>query len=78
MLTVSPDCVLPGNPKSCWVEFKRDMSDFETKINFFLRDNESREMIARNGRDYFDKYLTPEKHAEYFISKIKKKMGRAW
>lgn len=77
MLTVSPDCVLPGNPKSCWVEFKRNMSDFETKVNFFLRDNESREMIARNGREYFDKYLLPEKHAEYFISKIKKRMGKA-
>lgn len=75
MLTVKPDCVIPGNPENCWIEFKRDMSDFTEKVNLFLRDDELREQIAANGRKYFDEWLTPEKHAQYFIDKIHHKVG---
>lgn len=69
MLTIKPDAVLPGDPQGCWVEFKRDLSDFVEVVNFYLEHDEQRERIAAKGRRYFDKYLTPKANAEY-ICKI--------
>ncbi len=70
MLTVSPDAVLPGDPKECWIEFRRDMSDFVKVVNYYLRHNEERERIALRGREYFDKYLTPEANARWIIDRV--------
>lgn len=69
VLTIKPDAVLPGDPQGCWVEFKRDLSDFVKVVNFYLDHDEQRERIAKKGRLYFDKYLTPKANAEY-ICKI--------
>ena len=69
VLTIKPDAVLPGNPQGCWIEFKRDLSDFVKVVNFYLEHDDQRERIADKGRRYFDKYLTPKANAEY-ICKI--------
>lgn len=70
MLTVRPDAVLPGDPQGCWVEFKRDMSDFVKVVNFYLIHDEQRERIAEKGRRYFDQYLTPRANAEYICKTL--------
>jgi hypothetical protein len=42
------------------VFFETDLSDLEEKIRYYLEHDEERERIARQGREYFDRYCTPE------------------
>lgn len=70
VLTIKPDAKLVGEPKDCWVEFKRDMSDFEQIVKYYLTHDAEREKIADNGLRYFEEHLTPEAHAKYIIAKV--------
>lgn len=69
VFTCAPNYHVFGNPENCWIEFKPNFSDFKEKVNQFIKHDDLREEIAENGRDYFDRYYTPEKQAEYFIRK---------
>jgi hypothetical protein len=36
-------------------------------VDYYLKNDDVREEIAMKGRKYFDEYLTPEAHANYFL-----------
>ena len=69
MITTPPTCFLPNHPKDCWIEVKSDLSNFVDTVNYYLKHNKEREMIAENGRKYFDKQLHPRAMCEYLIQK---------
>ncbi len=74
VLSVEPNLILPGDAKSCMGTFKKDGSDFLRKAEYFIKNDDEREMIAEKGREYFDKYLTPEAHAVHFIRIMDKEL----
>jgi len=76
VLTVKPDAVLPGDPDGCWIEFKRDMSDFVDVVNYYIRHDDEREAVAQKGRTYFDEYLAPEANAGYICRIIHERITR--
>jgi len=70
-LTINPtNRVILGDPKDCWIEFKDDLSDFVEVVNYYLEHEEERERIAKNGKAYYNKYLTPKAHAQYILNTI--------
>jgi len=72
VITKKPDCLVVGNPSLCWIEY--DLKHFVRQVECYLNNAGERELIAKEGRAYFDKYLTPEAHASYFISKVSERM----
>ncbi len=74
VISVKPDCVLPGNPGSAIIPFKKDMSDFVRTVEYYLRHDEERERIAAKGREYFERFLTPKANALYVLKIISKRI----
>lgn len=74
VFTYPPDYHVFGKPEGCWIEFSRNFSSFNYAIKTYLDRDDLREEIATNGREYFDRYYTPEKQAEYFIKAARNKM----
>ena len=64
--------ILPGNPKNCWIEVERDYSDLVSKIDYYLKHDEEREIIAKNGLNYFEKWLSPKAQASYILRILEK------
>lgn len=69
-IMAEPDWILPGNPVNCWVEFKRDFSNFVEVVNHYLASQEERDEIARNGFKYYEEYLSPLGQARYVLRKV--------
>ena len=74
VLSVRPDCVLPGDPLKGIIPFKKDMSDFVRVVDHYLKDDEARERIAAAGRNYFEEFLTPKANALYILKIISKRI----
>ena len=70
--SIPPDCVLVGNPDphEIMVIVAPDLSDFDDVAEYYLTHDSERRRIAENGREYFDRYLTPRKHAEWIIDHV--------
>lgn len=66
-LRTEPTYACPGNPKNCWAEVKRDLSDLKEKIEFYLANDVAREEIAQNGKKYYDSFLSPKAQAAYIL-----------
>lgn len=64
------DFILPGNPVNCWVEFKRDFSDFVEVVNHYIGSQDERDEIAGNGLKYYEEYLSPVGQAKYVLRKV--------
>ncbi|RLG15790.1 hypothetical protein DRN69_02455 [Candidatus Pacearchaeota archaeon] len=64
--------ILPGNPKNCWIEVERDYSDLVSKIDYYLKHDEEREIIAKNGLKYFEEWLSPKAQASYILRVLEK------
>jgi hypothetical protein len=47
-----------------------DLSDFVEKVNYYLAHEDARESIARNGRMYYETYLSAEAQARYVLREI--------
>ena len=62
---------MPGSISKCRIEVKQDLSDFVAKVNYYLRQDNEREAIAKRGLDYFHKYLSPEAGARIILSRLK-------
>lgn len=56
--------------KKCWLTVKPDFSNFVEVVDYYLKHNDEREEVARNGRAYFDKYLSPEAMANNFLKEV--------
>ena len=56
--------------KTC-VEFKNDLSDFESKIRFYLENEEEREKIVKNAYEKIVEGHTWEKRADHLIELIR-------
>ena len=70
-LTTNPtNRFILGEPKNCWAEFKEDLSDFVDVVEYYLSHPQEREAIAQNGKQYFERYLTPKAHVEYIMDTI--------
>lgn len=65
-----PDYILPGNPVNCWVEFKRDFSNFVEVVNHYLVNQEERDEIARNGLKYYEEQLSPIGQARHVLRTV--------
>lgn len=76
VLTYKPDYFLFGQPEQCWIEFKRDFSNFFKVVDLFLESEDAREEIAAAGRRYFDEHLAPEKQAAYFVKAVEKRIRK--
>jgi len=61
---------LPGNPKDCWIECKRDYSDLEKKVRYYLKHDDRREAIAENARRYYEDWLSPKAQARHILVDI--------
>lgn len=72
VLSYKPTCIMPGNVNECMGIFKHDCSNFPKTVDYYLKHDDIREEIAMKGRQYFDTYLTPRAHAEYFIKVFSK------
>lgn len=59
-----------GNSENCYIEVKEDLSDLVDVVNYYLKHNEEREKIASNGRDYFDRYLTPKATVGHLLKEV--------
>lgn len=55
------NCVIIVNP---------DLSDLQEKIEYYMEHDEEREQIAKNGREYYEKYLTPRAMAKRIIKEV--------
>ena len=53
-----------------------DRKNFVDIVDYYLKNGEERERIARNARTYFDGHLTPEQHALYMIHKIRQGINK--
>jgi glycosyltransferase involved in cell wall biosynthesis len=53
--------------KNCIITVEPDLSDLEEKINYYLKNEEEREKIAKAGQDYYERYLRPESMATRII-----------
>ena len=62
----------PGNPQNCWGEVKRDLSDLAEKIDYYLINDEARNEIAKNGMEYYEKFLSPVAQASYLLNIARK------
>ena len=72
MLTPEPRCVIPGDSDSLVAMgyFKRDMSDLEEQVKLWLEHDTGRNAVARAGRKYYDKCLSPTGQAQYIIGEL--------
>lgn len=66
-LRTEPLYACPGNPQNCWGEVKRDLSDLAEKIDYYLVNDEARDEIAKNGMEYYEKFLSPVAQAKYLL-----------
>ena len=57
--------VMLGDPGRLWIEFRKDLGDFEDKIREALQDDKGREAMARTGAKYWDAIHHPLKAAYY-------------
>lgn len=75
VFTYPPDYYVFGQRfRMAWMVFKKDFSNFNEMINFYLKHDDLREEVAANGREYFDANYLPEKQAEYFIESARNRM----
>ena len=51
-----------------------DRENFVDIVDYYLKNEEERERIAMNARRYYNKFLTPERHAFHIINQIKKRI----
>tara|TARA_Y100000591_G_scaffold328923_1_gene356445 strand:- start:362 stop:1369 length:1008 start_codon:yes stop_codon:yes gene_type:complete len=63
------DLPLPLLDGKHFVSFN-NKDDLEEKINFYLKNDKSRNDIALNGRRVLEKHYSPKKHGEFLLSKI--------
>jgi len=66
-LITTPTTITIAEGKDCWIECKRDMSDFVEIVTYYLEHEEEREVIGRNGQAYWEKYYSPKGQAEYVL-----------
>ena len=67
-MRIAPRHACPGNPQNCWGEVKRDLSDLVEKIDYYLANDEARNEIAKNGKEYYENYLSPAAQARYVLN----------
>jgi hypothetical protein len=69
LLSDMPEAVIPNDfvDRRHAVFCKPDLSDLESLVRYYLRENEEREAITREGHAHLLKYHTCERRAEFFL-----------
>jgi len=70
VLTVESEQAWPGDWSRAWHETRRDLVNLETVVDALVEVDDQREDVARNGRNYFDEYLTPEAMAKRVVREV--------
>ena len=76
VISKRPDCVLVGDPDPSSIMIIYDFCNLEKMVRYYLDHDEEREEIGRRGKEYYDEWLQPEKHAVYMINKVKERIFR--
>lgn len=76
VISKRPDCVLVGDPDPGSIMVIYDFCNLEKVVKYYLENDEEREEIGRKGKEYYDEWLQPEKHAVYMINKVKERIFR--
>jgi len=78
LLNVDMDYLVPKDTeyykKYCQITIKRDLSDLVETVNYYLEHDEERKQIARNGLDYYKKWLTPKAMAKNILNKVRESL----
>ena len=61
---------IPHNLKGSAIFIKRDFSDLDNVIDYYLTHNEEREEIAKNGLEYYEKWLSPTAIVKTILRKL--------
>ena len=78
LLNIESKCLRPGDTEhyknNCQITIKDDLSNLVEQVNYYLEHTEERKQIARNGLDYFNKYLTPKAMATNIINRVRENL----
>ena len=67
-------------PKNTFISYQ-DIDDLSFKINKYKKDDKERKKIAKNGRDFYLRYINSTLVADFILSKtldIKSKNSFVW
>lgn len=62
--------ILPGDYQDCYIKIKNDLSDLIEKLEYYSNNYEEARKIGENGRNYFNKWLSPKGMANNIMSRI--------
>ena len=76
LLSDRPETLIPNDfeDRRHAVFCKRDLSDLEALVRYYLCEDAEREAIAAEGRAHLLKYHTCERRAEYFLDVCARKL----
>ena len=61
---------MPSSLEGSAIILKRDLSDMEEKVDYYLSHDEERESIARSGLEYYEKWLSPKAMVNNILNKL--------
>ena len=61
---------MPESLEGSAIILKKDLSDMEEKVDYYINNDEEREKIAKSGLTYYEKWLSPKAMCQNIINKV--------
>ena len=61
---------MPSSLEGSAIVLKRDLSDMEEKVDYYINNDEERENIAKKGLEYYEKWLSPRAMVTNMLNKL--------